>query len=150
MAPTALEVRELTLSDRKCCFAMVLLSHVKGVMKRGSYVRAAEILGVSARRVSNLWGATCANMLVYLEDQDDVEGMAQYLDWELPLTMYPDHVFASGKVGHCGKKKQFNRDELKRKTLLLPLNQRSTYRSHAAQLGISVQTCYKWCLEPRQ
>ncbi len=50
---------------------------------------------------------------------DDVAIMAQYLEWKLPLSMFPDEAFASGKVGSCGRKQKFNWNELKRKTLLI-------------------------------
>jgi hypothetical protein len=54
-------------------------------------------MGVGTKRMSRLWFATCANITQYLEALDDAAIMAEYLEWKLPLSMFPGEAFASGK-----------------------------------------------------
>jgi hypothetical protein len=54
----------------------------------------------------------------------------------------PDNVFASGSIVKKEKKKTLDREQLKERTRLIPLNKRKTYQSLARDLGIGFIAVY--------
>jgi hypothetical protein len=142
--------KELTLNDRKACFAMLLMHASNGLLKRGSFVSTARKFGVSSHCVKRVWRAVISNMQAHLEEQDDHFNFVRLEELVLPLCMFPDKVFLSNKFGKVGKKKKINRVELAEATARLPLNERGTYRNHAAALNISKSSSHRILKEEKK
>ena len=67
------------------------------------------------------------------------------LETKLPLSMFPDFVFSSKKKGSVGRKKKYDRQVLADLTVNVPWNERGTFHSHAAQIGVSAMTSWRLC-----
>ena len=93
---------ELTLSDRKAVFAMLLMSCNDGELSRGSFVRVGQTFNASAQTISRVWSATLSNMEAHLEEQDNLDAYALLTENKLPLSMFPEKVFNSYKIGRIG------------------------------------------------
>ena len=134
--------RELTPEERKACFAMLLMCCKDDKLERGSIVRVSKAFGTSFNSVKCVWSATLSNMEAHLEEQDDLESFFLLTQGSLPLTVFPDKVFCS-RVTARGRKKVYDRNELAELTVNVPLNERGTYRNHAAQIGVSRMTSWR-------
>ena len=70
------------------------------------------------------------------EEQDDLEVVLHLFNLSLPLSLFLDSVFAPYSGGR-GRKKKYDHNQLAILTTNAPLNERGTYRNHAAQIGVS-------------
>ena len=134
--------RELTLSDRKACFAMLLLCYKEDKLEHGSFVKVAEAMGSTANTISRFWSATLSNMEADLVEHDDLENYALLTQGTLRFNLFPDEVFSTRNHAREGKKK-YSCTQLAELTTNVPLNERSTYRNHAAAVGVSRMTSWR-------
>ena len=109
--------------------SMLLMSVKDGKPERGSFVRVAKVLGVKAGRIERLWPVILEKMKKFLLAQSANVEVARSIT-DFPITAYPDTVFEPKKA-IVGRRETLDREWLKEQTRLIPLNQRSAYRSHA-------------------
>jgi hypothetical protein len=104
-------LHDMSLQDRKACFAMLLLHVDNGILRRGCFVGVAKNLGWSERTVRRVFRQTLENMTAYLEDEWDTESMLLLEDLALPMSSFPDFVFSNNKK-NSGRKKMLDRTAL--------------------------------------
>ena len=154
MPPKGSKTTQLDTAGRKAAFTSLLLLNLNGVHEEKLFVKARHGLKVSKDRLRRLWKATLENAARHLNHQNSTSSDGEdndlthiELDWRdvlvllqdgsLSMSEMPMGVFASGRYGCCGRPRVYDREELKERTRLIPRNQRSTYRAHARELGIS-------------
>ena len=107
MPPKGSKPGEMSLSDRKQAFGM-MLSHVEvedeiGSLKEGSFVSVGKLVERGATTMSRLWDTTLSNMETHLSNHNDEVGLTNLTYLTLPLTAFPDGVFANNKRGNVGR-----------------------------------------------
>ena len=144
------------MSDRKSAFSACLPFLQNGGLMKGCFVTVGNALDVAPRTLARVWHSVLDNFESHLNNKvgakDDETGieftvddvcdiMLRVMGGDLPLKDFPDECFQTGKVGTVGQKRK-DRVELKDRTVLLPLNQRSTFDGLAAGLDISIGLAY--------
>jgi len=146
MVGNKVKERELTTTDRKAAYYMVLGFCEDGKPKRGACACVAPHFSVAPETVARLWKKSRAKLLLeYPPNHDDDNDNHQYLmDKSKGL---PDAFFASGASTRRKGKFIHDREELKAAVLELPRNKRRKLRHLAANLDIPLTTVYKFLKE---
>jgi len=144
----------MSLEDRRMAFGMLWGSLDKNNKRGLSFQAVADQIQKSPRSISALWTRTLDNMRDHLITEIQNQSAEQITPeadiFSKPLSSFPGYVFESNKRGNCGRKRDFSRVVLHEVTKdNVPLNQRGTYRSLAANISralgrdISHMTVYR-------
>ena len=90
----------------------------KGEVKAEHFVRVEETVGCPRRRLKRMWSAVLSNMQTHLDNHENeyLQPVLHLLNTSLPVSMFPDSIFQSNKMGVCGRKKKHDREALKEAT----------------------------------
>ena len=135
------------MSSRKAIFCMAYDKVQFGMIPLKQKVRIAEAFGTSEFTVKRIFRKTNLNMRAHLESckptRHNIERLHLLSINQLPLAEFPDSVFETDKKNNCGRKRKFDRDELKDLTTNMDHNSRGTYRDHGAGIGVSRMTSWR-------
>jgi hypothetical protein len=143
MAPKGIETVELTTSNRKAVFAMLLGSVEGGELKHGIKKKVATIFEVAPQTVGRIFESTLSKIEFFYSANDMFEEQLDLANLKVPWSVLPMEVFASDKGKGTGNNKSLDREELKERTRLVPLNKKKTYRSLARQIGVSYSSVFR-------
>jgi hypothetical protein len=134
--------RELTAEERRAMFSILWMSCKMGKLEHGKIVSVAGQFLVAPKTVSRVWkhilsvmGAHLTNELMFAVELFDSK--------MLPLRMFPDHVFESGKKGSVGRKKAHDRQVLGELAANVPVLERGTIRNLATAINIPKSTVHR-------
>jgi hypothetical protein len=129
MAVNRLREGDLTLSNRKAAFCMIVATSSEGKLKRGIFCELAKDFKVAPSTIGRLWKSTLDSIDFFLSNhdmyQEAIDGYSLKFNWR----DLPDEVYASGSTKN-GRKKTLDRELLKERTRLVPLNKRKTAYSN--------------------
>ena len=134
---------ELDGSNRKALFAMLMGHTQDGALKFGSRSLVATKFKVAPSTVGRIYDSIMANIEFFLSEEEDFDGIVNLDKHEIDWRQLPDEVFETNRGACCGRKLLHNREALKQRSRLVPLNKKKTYRSLAKQLGVSHQLVFR-------
>jgi hypothetical protein len=165
--PKGMKKPNMSTTDRKAAFLGLLMLLQDGVLKEGAYLAVAQRMGRAKNTIHCLWKNTLAKMAAHLITINDevVDAVAAEVDsnkvdelldnpllqekvnpkekLHINLHLWPDDVFSSNLAGNVGRKRTFEREELKNKARQIHLNKRRTLRSMAKELKVSKSFIWK-------
>jgi len=137
--------KQLTPSDRKACYYMLLSFCEDGVPKRGAWANVAGVFSVDPKTVARLWKDIRGRMEIdNIEVDDDHDAQQHLIDKSKGL---PEDMFKSGASTRRKGKFIHDREELKATIKSIPFNKRRKLRHLATQLDIPLSTVHKMMKE---
>jgi hypothetical protein len=117
MAPKGNEIDELSTSNRKAIFAMLLGSDENGKLKHGIKKKAATFFTVAPSMVGRIYDTVMQKIEFYHSAHNMFEEqLLLETNLEIAWKELPDEVFASDRVGSCENRDSLNHEEWKETT----------------------------------
>ena len=140
--PKVVKRVELLLANRKAVYFMLLGMMQDGHLPNGSFSIVALKFSVHSKTISRLWHLLRAKVDTHLITQNNQPPTVDANGNNKTINLLPDALFAT-KKSSCGRKRKWDRDQVKAQVRAIPKKKRKTWRAMAARTNIPMTTLHR-------